>query len=169
MLFHSLFSIFSEYEVSWNLKKFLGLFSWWRVSFCFWNYFHLIGKPESKWIWLNLMSVQWLQAYFQGFTMTAVNCTDFNNSFQNQQWVLSLRTRTGVLVNKFSRCLCNHFIHVIHSTEAFASVQEGWKHGPFFFCVGMQLCSSCPWKTTTIDIAFGTKQHCLDNNMKFNI
>lgn len=63
--------------------------------------------------------------------------------------------RTGVLVNKFSRCLCNHFIHIIHSAEALVSPQKGWAQ-MICFCVSMQSYSTHPWKTTTFDTAFET-------------
>lgn len=67
-----------------------------------------------------------------------------------------LSLRTGVLVNKFSRCLCNHFIHIIHSAEVLVSPQEGWKQTICFY-VGMQSWSNYPWKRTTFDTVFETQ------------
>lgn len=43
-----------------NLSKWFGFVSWWIICFCFRNYPHLIGKPGSRWVWLSLLSVQWL-------------------------------------------------------------------------------------------------------------
>lgn len=62
---------------------------------------------------------------------------------------------TGVLVNKFSRCLCDHFIHIIHSAEVLVSPQEGWKQIICFY-VGMPSFRNHPWKSTTFDTAFET-------------
>lgn len=90
--------------------------------------------------------------------MTAVNCTDLIAVYKSSDRFglkFNLTLKTDVLVSKFSTCLYNHFILVIHSTlQKYMFLLRKAENTDDSFLLGTLPYCACQWKTSTFDIVF---------------